>query len=81
VHWGASLHGSPARYDANSMKHAPVFGDRCRPRESCGIPSGVLLGSIPVPLPFGSAGEVQGDPADAVCRDSPPDRRERQGGP
>jgi len=37
---GWSLHGSPARYDANSMKHAPLRGFRCLPADSTGTTSG-----------------------------------------
>ena len=40
VHAGWSLHGSPARYDTISMKHAPFRGLRCLPRDSSGISSG-----------------------------------------
>ena len=42
VQEGWSLHRSPARKDANSMKQAPRFGDRCLPRDRTGTPSGTL---------------------------------------
>jgi hypothetical protein len=40
VHAGWSLHRSPASHDAYSMKHAPLLGFRCLPRESTGMSSG-----------------------------------------
>src|SRR4029079_14943115 len=42
VHVGWSLHRSPARYDAISMKQAPRRELRCLPRERFGTRSGML---------------------------------------
>jgi hypothetical protein len=55
------------------MKHAPDLAERCRPRDSRGIPSGMVVISIVLnPVPFldvsrpRSDGGVQGDPAVAI---------------
>jgi hypothetical protein len=40
VQAGWSLQRSPARKEANSMKHAPLRGLRCLPRDRIGSSSG-----------------------------------------
>src|SRR3954468_23451804 len=52
VQAGWSDHGSPARYDANSMKQAPLRGLRCLPRDNTGTARSDLSIVAPGDLPL-----------------------------